>query len=81
MEQYLVWTLADMHRRELTADAALARAARARAARRVEQPPDPLRGLVRARMLYWIAADRLRRMTVKTTTFETATFETARGAR
>ncbi|HSZ41413.1 MAG TPA: hypothetical protein VK817_15770 [Trebonia sp.] len=72
MERYLE-TLADMRRRELITgarpDLGAARAG------------DPLRGAPRARMMWWIAADRLRRAACGPAAAGTATIETTRGAR
>jgi hypothetical protein len=68
MESYL-GMLADMHRQELLADVRQDRAAVK--VRRARKTRDPLRGMPRVRMMWWIAAARLRR----------AAIETARGAR
>lgn len=51
--------LADMHRQELLADAMQDRAAAK--VRRAGKTRDPLRGVPRVRMMWWIAAARLRR--------------------
>jgi hypothetical protein len=68
MKPYL-WAVADMHRRELIEDARRDReAARVRRAAKMR---DPLNTLPRVQVIWWIAADRLRR----------AATETVRGAR
>jgi hypothetical protein len=56
--------LADMHRRELIAGARQGRAAAK--VRRAGKMRDPLRGTPRARMMWWIAAARLRRAATET---------------
>jgi hypothetical protein len=68
MEPYL-WKMADMHRRELIADARHGRDAVK--VRRGARMRDPLSTLPRMRVIWWIAVARLRR----------AAIETARGAR
>jgi hypothetical protein len=86
MERYLE-QLADMRRRELITDARPARADGTGAdCTRADHARDPLRGAPRARMMWWIAADRLRRAArgsrPVTTTVPATTTETTRdGAR
>jgi hypothetical protein len=64
MESYL-GMLADMHRRELIADGRQGRAAVK--VRRAGKMRDPLRGVPRVRMMWWITAVRLRRAAIETT--------------
>jgi hypothetical protein len=69
MEPYILMTMAEIHRRELNADARQRRdAVRVRRAARMR---DPLNTLQRVQVIWWIAVARLRR----------AAIETARGAR
>jgi hypothetical protein len=75
MERYLE-QLADMRRRELITNARPADG----------QARDPLRGAPRARMMWWIAADRLRYAVrgprrATTAPARAAAIETTRGAR
>jgi hypothetical protein len=89
MEPYLE-KLADMRRRELITDARPDLGAGVDDAGTDDagaaQARDPLRGAPRARMAWWIAADRLRRTirgpaAIRTATIKTATIKTTRSAR
>jgi len=81
MERYLE-QLADMRRRELITEARPADAD----GTGTGHARDPLRGAPCARMMWWIAADRLRRAArrprpVRTAPARPAAIETTRGAR